>query len=209
MRALVFASLALTGSIAFCQTLRPYPQGEWRMKLGLPYVNSFYLRPTNETPKSQTGFVGLEGGVEYQLALRSFLALELSVNGAAEIPFGVLDIEGEFDRYLSWSLAASRNTTAGRFSFGYGVSMAANTWTYTRTFVADTIQPSRDLVTKTSRDLGLILNTYYRLGRTLHFGLIYRPYFVKFDTPDPWQYEHVITVDLMWRIRIGRKPPLK
>ena len=201
--------LLIAGQPMRGQALRAYEVGEWRLKLGLPYLNSFYLQPKNETPKSETGWIGLEGGVEYQHGERRFACLEYSLNGAAPVPLGVVDIEGEFDAYLTNAIAITENRTLGRFSIGYGLSVAANTWTYTRTFVPDTVQPTRELVTRTSKNIGLALNTYYRMGRALHLGFIYRPYFFKFDSADPWQYEHVISVDVMWRIHFRKKPKLK
>lgn len=209
MRTFTVPILFLVGANAFGQTLRPYEPGEWRLKLGLPYVNSFYLQPENETPKSRTGFLGFEGGLEYQRGERSFLALELSMSLASPFPIGPYDIEGEFDRYGSSALTITDNHLAGRFSFGYGLSVARNTWSYTRTFIADSIPPSRPLVDRSSTNLGLVFNGYYRIGRAFHAGLIYRSYFFKFEMPDPWQYEHVISIDLMWRIHFGRKAPLK
>lgn len=209
MRSIVAAILFLTGIISSGQALRQFEPGEWRLKLGLPYVNSFYLQPENETVKSRSGFTGFEAGAEYQLTERGFLALDVSITGCASIPFGVLDFQGEFDRYSSASIATTHNRTLGRFSIGYGMSLAQNAWKYTRTFVPDSIPPTRDLVTRTSMNLGLTLNTYYRLGRALNVGFIYRPYFLKFDSADPWQYEHVISADVMWRIHFGRKTQLK
>jgi hypothetical protein len=194
--------------MAFCQTLRVYGQGEWRLKLGLPYVNNFVLHPEDEALKTRTGWAGLEAGVEYQYSGRGFLALEASLNGAAE-GLGMLDHEGEFDTYVTRSLGLSNNSVAGRFSFGYGIGLAANTWAHTRDLIPDTVPPHRPLVERTSLDLGLLLNTYYRIGRAFHIGLIYRPCFFKFRSEEPWGYEHVLSLDIMWRIRLGPKPRIQ
>ena len=167
----------------------------------MPYVNSFNLNPKDESRKTQTGWVGLEGGVEYQYIQNNFLTLEYSMNAAAEI-LGLADIVGEFDQYSTQSINLSNNILLDRLSIGYGISYAQNTWNYTRTFIADSVPPSRDLVNRKSKNLGLIINSYYRIGNSFHMGLIYRPYFLKFDNGIFYDYEHVISLDLMWKIRI-------
>lgn len=182
---------------------RAYDPGEIRLKLGLPYVNSFTLNPQNETRKTQTGWVGLELGLEYQYSENSFVNLESSINGAAEA-FGLMDIVGEFDQFATLSINLSQNNTIGRVTIGYGLSYAWNTWVYTRTFVPDSIAPTRDLVVRDSQNLGLILNSYYRLGKTAHIGLIYRPYFLKVVPDTKFDYEHIISLDIMWRFRIKK-----
>ena len=203
-RMLVFVWMVLINGLTFSQTFRPYGPGEWRLKLGLPYANNFLLRPVDEGLRSRTGWVGLEVGVEHQRSARSFLALEGSLNGAAGA-LGLMHTEGEFERYISGSLSFSNNVLLGRVSLGLGISVARNTWSYTRTFVADSTPSSRPLVDRRTTDLGLIFNGYCRIGRAFHAGLIYRPYIFTFDVRDPWQYQHVISIDLMWRIRLCGK----
>jgi hypothetical protein len=200
MTKLLLAILLLSGNLLYSQ-VRTYEQGEWRLKLGLPYVNNFNLNPEDESRKTQTGWVGFEGGIEYQYSPNNFLTLEYSVNSAAEA-LGLMDIEGEFDQYTTQSVNLSNSILRDRFSFGYGISFAQNVWNYTRTFIPDSVAPSRDLVNRKSKNIGLIINTYYRIGNSFHIGLIYRPYFWKFDPKTSFDYEHVISLDLMWKIRI-------
>ena len=203
MRQYLFIILLILAAGDIYGQRRAYEPGEIRLKFGLPYVNSFTLHPQNETRKTQTGWVGLELGLEYQYSEKSFVSLDYSINGAAEA-FGLLDIEGEFDQFGHQSLNLSQNNIIGRFSIGYGLSYAHNVWSYTRTLVPDFIPPSRDLVTRRSQSLGLILNSYYRLGKTAHIGLIYRPYFLKISTVTKLDYELVISLDIIWRFRIKK-----
>jgi hypothetical protein len=203
MRQYLFIILLLLIAGDICGQRRDYEPGEMRFKFGLPYVNSFTLNPQNETRKTQTGWVGLEFGLEYQYSEKSFVSLEFSLNGAAEA-FGLMDIEGEFEQFVGQSLNLSQNKTIGRVTIGYGLSYAQNIWNYTRTLVPDSIPPSRDLVMRRSQGFGLILNSYYRLGKTAHVGLIYRPYFLKVSPETMFDYEHIISLDIMWRFRIRK-----
>ena len=175
--------------------------GEWRLALGLPYLNSFTLNPENESRKTQTGWVGLEGGFEYQYNQQCYLSLMYSINGASEA-LGLMDMEGEFDQFTSHSVNLSNQTIRGNLSIGYGISLAQNTWKYTRTFVPDSIPPSRKLVTRSSTNLGLLINAYYQLGSAFQIGLIYRPFFWKIDHKSQFDYEHIISLDFKWRIRL-------
>ena len=186
-----------------CGQRRAYEPGEIRLKFGLPSLNSFALNPQNETRKTQTGWDGFELGLEYQYHEKGFVSLEYSINGAAEA-FGLMDIEGEFDQFGHQSLNLSQNNIIGRVTIGYGLTFAHNIWNYTRTLVPDSIPPTRELVKRRSQSLGFILNSYYRLGETAHVGLCYRPYFLKVVPENKFDYEHIISLDIMWRFRIKK-----
>lgn len=201
MKNLFLLIIVLTGLKSHPQSIRLYEKGEIRLKFGLPYINSFSLNPQNESRKSQTGWVGLEGGLEYQYISIKFISAEFSMNAAAGV-LGLLDIEGEFERFTTQSLNLTDNRTFDNFSIGYGLSFANNMWSYTRTHIPDSISPTRELVDRRSQNLGLILNSYFRIGNGFNIGLVYRPYFIKFKSGFQLDYEHLITLDFMWRIRI-------
>lgn len=187
--------------IAFSQEHSLNQGSEIRLKIGLPYINSFTLHPASESRKNQTGWVGLEGGLEFQWNNNYFIGLEYSINGAAEA-LGLLDIAGEFDRFITQSINLSYNYKVNRFTFGGGLSYAQNNWIYTRTFIPEDVPPSRGLVDRRSKNIGLIFNSYYGFGKSFNIGLIYRPYLFKLNGSRAVDYEHVISLDIMWRIRI-------
>lgn len=51
-------------------------------------------------------------------------------------------------------------------------------------------------------NLGLTFNTYYRLGKTAHLGLIYQPSFVPLRGDPAIIYEHLISLEINWRIKL-------
>ncbi len=198
LRSLILALLCISGGILYSQTSTAPQQGDIRLKLGLPYINSISLHPANTSRKSQTGWVGLEGGFEYQYADRSFIALEYSLNGTAEF-LGLMDRAGDIDHLVSQSLNLTDNQNLYPFSIGYGLSFAINRWLVIRKFVPDYFSESEILENKASRNLGLITNFYYQVNSTFNIGLIYRAYLFKFNPDTPLDYEHVATLDFMWR----------
>lgn len=140
-RVLIISLTAFLTTNLFAQNLS-YELGELRVKLGLPYLNNFNLKPEDETRKINTGWVGIELGFEYQYTELSFIALEGSIN-AAHGAFGLQDVEGEFDQYTCISVNLSNNHSIGRFTVGYGHCLARNIWDYTRASIPASIPPSK------------------------------------------------------------------
>ena len=171
--------------------------------VSVPYVNSFYFKPQNETVKLSTGFFGLSLGLEYFYRDNKYLSI--SANGVVDYSFPIpLPVE-QFGKYEVESLnsiylSVSNNYKFNRFSFGYGINLSKNI--YNNNYSYDTIGfPSR----KASYSLGVTLNTYHQISKHLYVGIIYRPTFLRISPTTELVYEHLFSIDFAWKIKIGRK----
>ena len=183
----------------------PTNKGELYLHVSLPHINSFSLTPENEKAKTNTGFWGLSLGLDYCYARNKFL--NLSVSGVSDffvpVPAAV-DISGEYELMSSRYISFSNNHRIKRFTLGYGLSYARNTWDFRYYDRFDPVPPTRDPVKRSHNSFGLVFPTYVQLSKNFHFGVIYRPTFFAPELSDKFKYEHLISIDFAWKIRIKK-----
>jgi hypothetical protein len=57
---------------------------------------------------------------------------------------------------------------------------------------------------KSNIALGLVFPVDFQLGRRFYIGVIYRPTFFRFGVVKNFRYEHLISVDFSWKLRIKK-----
>jgi hypothetical protein len=190
----------------------PRKKGDFLLHLSLPYVNSFHLAPDGEPATTNTGFIGFAGGIDYFYSDKQFINLSVGTITNFFIPFPAPVHYGrgaERERTFSDYITLSNNHIVNRFSLGYGLSYASNTWNLINLdglayFNEKYLETSRGRVPKTitSSAFGLLFSSYCRIGSAFNIGLIYRPSFIQLNTADRNKYEHVISLDLAWKIKL-------
>lgn len=184
-------------------------QGNYYLNLSLPYINFFQMQPDNESLKSNGGFFGLSLGLDYHHSQNQFIKFSLSTVADLIAPIGPIDNYGEYERLNSTYLGLTNNHRIWHFSIGYGISFGYNTWNLMNNGWdspnngnIDSIIIGRKPVSKSKGALGLIFSTYYQTGENLHIGINYRPTFYRFYSKENFLYEHLISIDFMWKIKI-------
>lgn len=90
-----------------------------------------------------------------------------------------------------------------KYIIGYGLSFGQNTWRLNYGIAEpDTLPPSRPPVTISSQSLGFVFQNYIQTGKRFHLGIVYRPSILNLNMEPRWQYEHLISLDLAWKIRL-------
>jgi hypothetical protein len=180
-------------------------KGELYLHLSFPHINSFYLTPENEETKSNTGFWGLTIGLDYYHSKKQFINLGISGVSDFFVPFpAAVDISGEYELMSSRYISLSNNHRLRRFTIGYGLSYARNTWDFRYYDRFDPPPPTREPVKKSNNAFGLIFPTYFQLGEHFNIGVVYRPTFYRLNMTDKFKYEHLISIDFAWKIRIKK-----
>jgi hypothetical protein len=105
-------------------------KGEIDLRISLPHVNNFLLKPDNESNyKYNTGFWGLTLGLDYYHSAKQFI--NLSATGVIDfflpIPAAV-DMAGYYEIMNSTYLSVSNNHKIKNFTLGYGLCYVKNTW---------------------------------------------------------------------------------
>ena len=111
---------------------------------------------------------------------------------------------GEYEMMTSTYLSLTDNRKLKRFTLGYGINYSINKWEYIYNASFDAPPPSRDPVTKSSQSFGFVVDGYYQFGKHFFMGLIYRPTLLNIQPKTEFKYEHVISLDFVWKIRIKK-----
>ncbi len=177
--------------------------GSLWLHLSLPHINSFHLRPENEPAKTNTGFWGLTVGMDYYHSDEQFVSLSASFVTDFFLPFPApVTLVGEHEMMCSTYTSITNNHRINRFTLGYGLSYAENTWKFSYKSDGKTPPPSREPGTKSSVALGLMFPAYYRFGEHFTMGVLYRPTFFRPNAVEKFLYEHVFSIDVAWKIQL-------
>jgi len=175
-------------------------KGELYLHLSLPHINSFCLRPEKEGYKVNTGFWGFKIGLDYYYLTNRFISLNVSGVSDIFVPFPASPNFGEkYELMNSMYISLSDNYRLGRFTAGYGLSYGRNTWYYS---YEPPPPQTEHHVTKTHNTFGFIFPTYFQMGKYFNMGVVYRPTFYRPTLAPKIAYEHLISIDLAWKIRL-------
>ena len=185
-----------------------YGKGTWDLRLTIPYINHFMLKPNGERDISKVGFLGAAIGFDYYHQNTQYLSA--LAGGVIDffLPFPVhIDydygeeiVEKEF--CSSTFISLTNNHRFKFISLGYGLSYSHNSWTLT--YNTGYSFETNPYVAKKYIDntLGVMFTSYWLTKKSFSLGVIYRPNFIRLNTTPTFKYEHLISIDLAWRIRL-------
>ena len=182
--------------------------GELYLNFSFPHFNFYNFAPENESPQTLDAFMGISIGADYFYCKNQFVNLTWSsvIDFPFPFPIGPLDFFGDYYSMRSKYISLSNNHKINRFSFGYGLSYGRNSWYHEYGSVMTNengiIQFSPTI--KRYDVLGLVFSSYIELGRQFSCGVIYRPTFLRPNSINAFRYEHLISVDFAWKIRLKR-----
>ena len=176
-----------------------------RSNILFPVINWFnYTNEENES-LSRLGFGFWNLGVDYYYKSNMFInltvgeAYDLKLPATLSYGFGGRDSEKIQILYVS----LSNNHLIGKFELGYGISYGYDRWK----FKEDTEDPQSNSYNVSRlyfQSLGLVFPAHYQTNSGFYFGLIYRPMLVQFSEKIRFQYQHTLSIDLGWRIRLKK-----
>ncbi|MEM9671061.1 MAG: hypothetical protein AAF992_00605 [Bacteroidota bacterium] len=199
----VYFNLAET-PLAYSRHGRGNRQNQRYVRVSIPYVNHFRLAPANESNKINTGFWGISLGLDHYYSSQQYLNLTVGAVTDFDAPF-LLPYErvGEQESMFSVYFNVSNNYRINRFHLVYGLSYAINTWNLRYHDRQNAPPPTREPTTKTSHTLGAVVPAYVQLGEQLMIGVVYRPTFLRFNINPTLAYEHLVSLDFVWRVHIN------
>jgi len=180
-------------------------KGEIDLRISLPHINNFLLKLDNESKyKYNTGFWGLTLGLDYYHSAKQFI--NLSATGVMDfflpVPAAV-DMAGYYEIMNSTYISVSNNHKIKNFTVGYGLSYAKNTWNLNYSDWGDeplTVEP----VSKSNNAIGFIFPAYYMPTEHFFIGVVYRPTLFRLSTENPFKYEHLISIDFGWKLKLTK-----
>lgn len=183
----------------------PTQKGQVNLNLSIPYLNSFYFQPEGEEIKSNTGFWGISAGLEYFHHNRSYFAVTVSavLDQLPPVP-APTDYSGAYETLSSFAVSLTNNHKRQRWHFGYGVNYAWNAWALRYSDRFDASPSSREPVEKTNQSIGVTLTGYHQITKNLVVGVVYRPSILRIAPIPEVRYEHLISVDVGWKIKLRK-----
>lgn len=167
------------------------------LHLSIPYGNLMYFKPEDYGQQFSGGFFGLSVGLDYYHKEKQYFSITASAATDYPVPFPApVDDEGTSESMSTFYVSFSNNHLIKHFTFGYGLSVARNSWGIYPPYSSS----DEALVIRNSAG-GFIFSMYAKPGPRLNIGIIYRPTFYQFDTRQV-EYEHLFSLDLAWKIRL-------
>lgn len=185
----------------FTERSRKGDKGSWYVQISIPEINGFMFKPVNHGTQTHIGGFGLSLGLEYYHSDSQFLSASVAMPLGLESYFPVpIDYYDVHESAMSISGSITNNHHFKNFYFGYGLSLSRNFWGLYPGMHTD----ADDYTVRTvNTSLGLVGNFYIRCTQNFSLGVIYRPSFYRFYGDNNFAYEHVISLDLKWRIRLN------
>jgi hypothetical protein len=194
----------LISNYCFAQTneVTQFEKKDFRLDLKLPHINHLSLNPNKVFRDNKLGFNGYGIGLEYSYNDKRFIESSFSFVLTFELPFPA-PVDKEYNKTLfSYYISTTDNLTRNRFTFGYGINYSVNYWREWFRDLGTINLPTTESNLHYNKNLGITLNTYYKIGKTLNAGIIYRPSVLNFNNGLEPIYEHLISLELNWRIKL-------
>ena len=178
-------------------------KGQIFLHISLPYVNNFHLNPVNEGSKNNTGFMGYSVGLDYYHKSDQYVNFYFSSIQDFFLPIAFVDRGNEYELMSSDYISISNNHKVNRFSWGYGLSFAKNTWdlkNHNWNENSSTRKPEKN----SNNTLGLIFSSNFQITKHFYTGLIYKPTFWRLNIEPALKYEHTVSLDFVWKIPLKK-----
>ncbi|MGB5930081.1 MAG: hypothetical protein WBH03_18000 [Cyclobacteriaceae bacterium] len=167
-------------------------KGQWGVVFGIPYANWYYFRPDNEWQSRDTGYFGLSFGMEYMDRDNRSVRIMGSMMAGHPVPVPVpVFPEGTYDRSSAFSLSLTRQYYIHRLVLGYGLAYSYHIYNFRSNWLRD--------VRLTTNNLGADLYGGLKLGKYTSMGVRYQPTVYKFSPEVNFQYESIVSIELLFR----------
>lgn len=172
--------------------IRP-KKGSAYLNASIPFANFHNFDSKNQGRVSASGLFGFSLGLDYYYSKNQFFNLTYST--ILSIPLTLY--ESFDDEYVDsetslWSnyFSLLNNHRVGFLTLGYGLSFTENNYNL----------PEANR--KKHYAVGNIFMAYAQLSKAFHLGVVYKPTYYRPQLSDKFQYEHSISIDFMWKIRL-------
>jgi hypothetical protein len=176
-------------------------KGDLYLDLSMPYVNNFLIQPEIEDEKNFTRFNGFGVGLDYYYSNNQFIDLKVLFAISNLFPFPFVyepSFEGEEEFINSIYMCFSHNHRIRRFAFGYGISFSENFWKHHN-------YDTKISISKEYSTIGFYFPVYFYFTNFFSIGTVYKPTFYRPNMKNKFQYEHLISLDLDFKIHLNKR----
>jgi len=177
-------------------------KGLFSFNVGLPYFNHMVIQPSPDISRSKAGFIGESLGLEYFYSDRKFIAINAYFAGVAKNPLPFpFDRQGPYTFQYTYYFSLTHNHQIKRLNFGYGLNYSMNIWAEGFRVIGDPMASTRNQINNPA--LGLTFKGHYKIRKSFHLGLIYRPTYFRLKKDVSNKYEHFASIEILWRPKIN------
>lgn len=189
------------GLKAYFKRRYPTAKGQFNLVLSVPYANLFYMQPHNERAKTLGGFLGASLGAEYYYKENKYakFTAAASINFIAPVP-APASYDGPTEFASAYNFTLTDNYKLSRFTVGYGLNYGIYQWRLTNNEYL--LTGEEEPRTRINHDIGIATNAYYQFSRSFFVGVIYNPTFISTYPKTEFNYQHVISLDFLWKIKL-------
>ncbi|MEQ9262496.1 MAG: hypothetical protein RLP14_04975 [Owenweeksia sp.] len=177
------------------------PKGSIQLHVSVPEINYFHLQPHGlDYPHQSIGFTGICLGADY--FYRDDYFIHSSVTAAADffLPIPVpVSGWGFHESTASLFVNLTHGFRNQRFSHSHGLSLSRNIYKNT-VWSDEPLQNQTTSIYSTSNAFGLYFDVYIQLNNSFHLGVTYRPSVWRFSDGRSQAYEHLMSLDLAWKL---------
>ena len=193
-----------------------FQKGGLELTISLPWTQFYYLNPSKVNAYTyDMKFTGLGIGLEYYY--KEKVGLNLHAEGLLgyflPFPFPIIidyHCGGEEHRFRVANVSLTEVRHFRRFTIAYGIGLNYYNWKYIYYNCGDDDRNKyrpvfgTESMTASYWAIGPVVSGYVNITPRTLFGCTYRPTVYRFGISRPWKYEHTITLDLKFNIRLAR-----
>jgi len=183
-------------------------KGELYLHYSFSFLHPFLMAVEGKNGKRQAvGFGGAFIGLDYYYHKNQFVSFEYSSLMDANTRKKNIQNGYEREEMESEHFSISNNHKFERFSIGYGFSFAKNFWDhkrYRKGWLFPNTYWGSSIENKNHTAFGLIFPASFQVGEYFHIGIVYRPTFYRPNISPNFAYEHIISFNFGWKIRLKK-----
>jgi hypothetical protein len=184
--------------------LKNHKKGAAHIRLNLPFVSSYNV---NFGAQSRRGVAtGILFGVDYFYRNNTFI--DISWAGMMNAFYARRESVGMDDKISYTNISATNNHVLGKgiLSLGYGISYGRNKWNTINShdWCGDATweEINQPEIYRRSSALGLATSVYLYTRHSFYGGISYRPMLWQFTDKTRFRYQHTLSFDFGWRIKL-------
>ncbi len=179
--------------------LPPTKKGTINLTISLPWINYFFNTPTYFGNRNFSGYVGVEGGIEYFYKDSRYFSMfyGTALNFPFPVPTSVKyygEVQGTNISYFN----IRHNVCYKNFDFGCGLNASKQNWQI-RNYSKDSTFVDRNT---SSIGVGLSLTTQFRFSKFFRIGVIYQPDFIDLTHKTKFAYRHFFSIEFIAKFPI-------
>jgi len=171
------------------------------------------MKPENEGTKINVGSMGIGFGLDYYHSKDQFIHFGYSAlfGGADRTWVEATETERShriIESMTTEYISLSNNHKFGQFSIGYGLSFAHNKWDYKRRrwlwvfFIPVPVLLEHRV--EQHNAFGFVFPMHLQVGEYFNVGAVYRPTFLRTTATHKLAYEHLLSLEFAWKIRVKK-----